>query len=254
MASVATFVKRSARRFHVTPDEIRGLSRAARIVRPRHVAMYLAWSEAQLGFAEIGLLFQRDETSVREAVLKMEVMITRDVDLAGDVAMIKGGNVMPKAKTTLSQEQIAEARRLRYSEAMPWHKIAKALGCDNASIQREINPNFDPTKRWRKNKQDLQSIRDDVSANVSKRNYSRPSADDADFEGGSEERHARRKTVKCDDAFVHAMTVAVRTKRECAPIGVDHRPGTHSPMLMVARSDGQRTIIGSSAQMCADIA
>lgn len=254
MGSVATLMKRAACRFHATRDEIRGKSRVARIVRARHVAMFLAWSESRLGFAEIGLLFGRDETSVREAVLKMEFMIARDVDLAGDVTMIKGGRVMPKAKSTLSQAQIDEARRLRYTEAMPWHKIAKTLGCDNASIQREINPNYEPDKRWRKQKVKLQGIRDDVASSVAKQSVARPRAEDDDFEGGSEERYARRKCVKSDDAFVHAMTIAVRTKRETAPIGVDTRPGTHSPRLVESRSNGLRTVTGSAAQMCAELA
>lgn len=254
MTGVAIFIKRAAHRFHVTPDDVRGRSHAARFVRPRHVAMFLAWSELKLGFAEIGLLFGRDETSVREAVLKMEFMMVRDVDLAGDVAMIKGGHVMPKAKSTLSQEQIDEAYRLRYVEAMPWHKIAKALGCDNASVQREINPNYDADRRWRKQKVELQGIRDKVASDIAKPTRVRQRAEDEDFEGGSEERHARRKTVKSDDAFVHAMTVAVRTKRERAPIGIDTRPCTDDPKFVSTCSADVRSIYGSTAQMCADIA
>ncbi len=254
MSTVAIFIKRAARRFHSTPDEIRGKSRIARVMRPRHVAMYLAWTESRLGFAEIGIMFGRDETSVREAVLKMEFTIARDVDLAGDVAMIKGGKVMPKAKSTMSEAQINEARRLRYTEAMPWHKIAKALGCDNACIQREINPNYDADKRWRKQKIELQGIRDNVAETISKRNHSRPRGEDADFEGGSEERQARRKIVKSDDAFVHAMTVAVRTKRETAPIGIDKRPSTEDPRFIASRGGNFLSVTGSSAQMCADFA
>jgi hypothetical protein len=61
----------------------------AAVVRPRHVAMFLAKTLTPLSLPEIGRRFSRDHTSVLHAVRKIERQIALDSGLAETVAALR---------------------------------------------------------------------------------------------------------------------------------------------------------------------
>jgi chromosomal replication initiator protein len=79
-------VKAVESRFGVTAAEIRGGSRARRVLVPRQVAMYLARRLTGLSLSEIGRFFGgRDHATVLYAERKVEESIRSDSRLAGEV-------------------------------------------------------------------------------------------------------------------------------------------------------------------------
>jgi chromosomal replication initiator protein len=68
-------VERTARAYGVGLAELRGPSKAQRLTRPRHVAMYLARRYSGASFQEIGLALGRDHTTVMYGVERMEQRI-----------------------------------------------------------------------------------------------------------------------------------------------------------------------------------
>lgn len=87
---IKAFISNAAIQFRVTPDDICGPRRHAHIVHARHAAMFLAVTETPHSLATIGRQFSRDESTVHAAVRKITALIESDVDLAGEIAAIKG--------------------------------------------------------------------------------------------------------------------------------------------------------------------
>jgi hypothetical protein len=65
-----------AAHFSVTVDEIRSTSRADRLIRPRHLAMFIArqlvrHGKARIGYGRLGVAFNRDKLGVRYGIGKI---------------------------------------------------------------------------------------------------------------------------------------------------------------------------------------
>lgn len=164
-------------------------------------------------------------------------------------------------RDSLTAEQVHAGRRMREEHGTAWYTIGKNLGCDPETIRRALDPQFAELRReaqakrlkTRYEKMTLGGVVRRCATFRPKRSLVRPKAtEERDYEPTTEERSARSRATKRDEAFVNAMTKAVRMERENCPIGVDKRPGTVSPRLMDSNSNLARTLFGSSAQMCAD--
>jgi chromosomal replication initiator protein len=76
--------------YHVQAKELTGRGRRKEIVRPRHVAMYLARHETEASLPEIGTaLGGRDHTTVMYGVQKIEGLIEQDSTLRREIAAIR---------------------------------------------------------------------------------------------------------------------------------------------------------------------
>lgn len=79
-----------ANHYNVSRADILSSRRTATVVRPRQIAMYLAKSLTLRSLPEIGRRFGgRDHTTVLHAVRKIEGMVTKDQDLAGEIDHLK---------------------------------------------------------------------------------------------------------------------------------------------------------------------
>jgi len=75
--SAATIISTTASYFELSVDELKGSNRTASIALARQVAMYLCRDLTDLSLPKIGLLFDRDHTTVMHAFRKIsEIMIT----------------------------------------------------------------------------------------------------------------------------------------------------------------------------------
>ena len=75
--------------YHVAAKEITGRSRRKEIVRPRHVAMYLARQETEASLPEIGeALGGRDHTTVLYGIQKIEGLLEQDSTLRREIAAL----------------------------------------------------------------------------------------------------------------------------------------------------------------------
>jgi chromosomal replication initiator protein len=82
--------------YHVQAQEITGRGRRKEIVRPRHVAMYLARHETESSLPEIGAaLGGRDHTTVMYGIQKIEGLIEQDSTLRREISAIR--NELPNA-------------------------------------------------------------------------------------------------------------------------------------------------------------
>lgn len=160
----------------------------------------------------------------------------------------------------LTAEQVEAGRRMREEHGTSWYQVGRNLGCDHDTIRRALDPLYDErrraarAKRWQTRKDKGLTVKERCAQFKPKTSHKRPQRKMADYESTAEETSARRRATRQDTAFIDAMTKAVMTEREACPIGVDTRPGTHSPRLVEPRSNGARTLFGSSSQMCADFA
>jgi chromosomal replication initiator protein len=76
--------------YHVPAGKITGRGRRKEIVRPRHVAMYLARHETEASLPEIGAaLGGRDHTTVMYGTQKIEGLIEQDSTLRREIAAIR---------------------------------------------------------------------------------------------------------------------------------------------------------------------
>jgi chromosomal replication initiator protein len=83
--------------YQVSPKEITGRSRRKEIVRPRHVAMYLARQETEASLPEIGAaLGGRDHTTVLYGTQKIEGLIEQDNTLRREIAAVQKELLQPK--------------------------------------------------------------------------------------------------------------------------------------------------------------
>lgn len=79
-----------ANHYNVSRADILSSRRTATVVRPRQIAMYLAKSLTLRSLPEIGRRFGgRDHTTVLHAVRKIEGMVTKDQELAGEIDHLK---------------------------------------------------------------------------------------------------------------------------------------------------------------------
>jgi hypothetical protein len=77
--------------YEVTRNEINCARRAAYIILPRHIAMYLCRELTLKSHSEIGRMFgKRDHTCSLNASRKIERLVQIDPSIAADVAMITG--------------------------------------------------------------------------------------------------------------------------------------------------------------------
>ncbi len=83
-------IKRAVCAFYdLEPEAMTCESRSLRVARPRQIAMYLCRKLTPRTLPEIGRLFGgRDHTTVLHATRLIEHLISRDADMAGDVADI----------------------------------------------------------------------------------------------------------------------------------------------------------------------
>jgi chromosomal replication initiator protein len=75
-----------AAHFGLTRAQLRGMSRARAVARPRQVAMFLAREITGLSLPRIGQQFTRDHTTVLYAVRRIVRLMAGDAALARDVA------------------------------------------------------------------------------------------------------------------------------------------------------------------------
>lgn len=80
-----------ARHYGIKVSDLQSKRRAQAIVRPRHIAMYLAKNLTRCSYPEIGRMFDgRDHTTVMHAVRQIEKGVKADGGLAEDIALLKG--------------------------------------------------------------------------------------------------------------------------------------------------------------------
>lgn len=155
----------------------------------------------------------------------------------------------------LTLEQINIARRLRFDDQMGWRKIGERLGCNEETVQRAIDPDFEAHKRmvYRLRKERLARLRAS-SARKTLKGLSRlrveppkdkPTAHDEEF-------IRRRAVLKADQAFSAAMNLAIRAGAETASVGVVTQASSPDARFHPARGIHSFSLIGSSSGLCAD--
>jgi chromosomal replication initiator protein len=76
--------------YSLTTEDLKGPSRNRKVVRPRHIAMYLARQETEASLPQIGrALGDRDHTTVLHGANKINDQVERDEMLRREVATIK---------------------------------------------------------------------------------------------------------------------------------------------------------------------
>lgn len=75
--------------FDVTRKDLLGKSRVQHLVAARHICMFLMSKVCDMSLTAIGGIFNRDHTSVRHAVIKVEKQIRTNLDLSRDVEAIR---------------------------------------------------------------------------------------------------------------------------------------------------------------------
>ena len=88
--TIEQVIQAAATFYHVSSKEITGRSRRKEIVRPRHVAMYLARQETEASLPEIGeALGGRDHTTVLYGIQKIEGLSEQDSTLRREIAAVQ---------------------------------------------------------------------------------------------------------------------------------------------------------------------
>lgn len=72
----------------VTVEELRGQRRWAKLVRPRHIAIWLL-RRAGLSFPAIGRVINRDNSTVQYAVRAIEKLREEDEDFAAELVWLE---------------------------------------------------------------------------------------------------------------------------------------------------------------------
>ncbi len=79
-----------AKHFNLKPTDLTGPKRLAKLVKPRHLAMYLLRAELGLGLVEVGqLLGNRDHTTIMHGVEKIARQLDNDRELRKELITIK---------------------------------------------------------------------------------------------------------------------------------------------------------------------
>lgn len=74
------------RHFNILPEDLQRRSRARRIVRPRQIAMFLSRELTDQSLAQIGRHFDRDHSTVLEAIRRITQIQSERPKLAAHVA------------------------------------------------------------------------------------------------------------------------------------------------------------------------
>lgn len=82
--------------FDVTPDSLRRSSRERQFIRPRHIAMYVIYTDTELSYLEVGRLFRRDHTTVLAACRKITTALKDDVNTVKQVDAVRTRAYAPK--------------------------------------------------------------------------------------------------------------------------------------------------------------
>ena len=76
--------------YSLTPEDLKGPNRSRKVVKPRHIAMYLARQETEASLPQIGkALGDRDHTTVLHGANKISDQIERDEMLRREIVTIK---------------------------------------------------------------------------------------------------------------------------------------------------------------------
>ncbi len=75
--------------YNVKVSDLKGKRRLKRIVRPRHVAMWLVRKHTELSFPEMGRVFGRDHATVQHACKKIRNELERDADLRSSIESLE---------------------------------------------------------------------------------------------------------------------------------------------------------------------
>lgn len=83
-------IKTVASFYSLSPEELKGPSRSQKVVRPRHIAMYLARQETNASLPQIGkALGGRDHTTVLHGSNKISDLVERDERLRREILTIR---------------------------------------------------------------------------------------------------------------------------------------------------------------------
>ena len=104
-----TVNRKVALRFGVSPFDLRGTSRAAKFIWPRHVAIFLAYRLSGKSTPWIGRFFDKDHTTVLHAVHKLSKLCETSADLNDEINYLKhtivtGEPVITRPKRATSKE------------------------------------------------------------------------------------------------------------------------------------------------------
>lgn len=61
---VARIIKETCTHFNINPDDIFQVDRKSKIVKPRHVAMYLMLSRKVIPLSDVAYIFSKDHTTI----------------------------------------------------------------------------------------------------------------------------------------------------------------------------------------------
>lgn len=87
--TLSAILQFTATHYDVTPREIRSGRRNARLVRPRHIVMYLCKTMTPRSYPEIAMfLGGRDHTTVLHAVRSVTKLMDADADFADEIRML----------------------------------------------------------------------------------------------------------------------------------------------------------------------
>jgi chromosomal replication initiator protein len=88
--TAAAIIEAVARFHSLRSADLTGTGRARTLVRPRHIAMYLARRHTELSFPDLGREFgDRDHSTIQHGVHKIENDVKDDADLATKVRLIE---------------------------------------------------------------------------------------------------------------------------------------------------------------------
>ena len=104
--------RRVAQHYNIKAAELSSSRRAQAVVRPRHVAMYLAKQLTSRSLPEIGRKFgKRDHTTVMYAIRRIEELRPKDPALDEDVERPAANPRRPERLTVDRRERPRTARR-----------------------------------------------------------------------------------------------------------------------------------------------
>lgn len=149
----------------------------------------------------------------------------------------------------LSEQDIAQGRIL-HGQGVSWKRIGEALKCDAETIRRVIDPDYDKrgrglvrvhNRKIREERALLQSM------------WIEPPLDDVAGRSTTDTNEATKRAIRGNERFRRAMLLALHSKKERCPVGVDTRPSSPDGRFRPARYIPQFSSTGSPAGMCADL-
>lgn len=151
----------------------------------------------------------------------------------------------------LTDAEVAEAEIL-HDQGMSWNALGRMFNCDSETVRRLIDPQYFITGRGR-------AIRENQRKREERARLRAQGVKVEDPEneiGGrctteANERHKR--AIRQNEKFTDAMMLALSSKRERCPIGVDKRPSSPDGRYHPARYIPTVSLTGSSAGMCSDL-